>query len=421
MKTAIVWFRNDLRLEDHAVLKTALEKAQQVIPFYCFDDHYWQNTYLDFPKVGPFRSKFLQEAVQDLRDQCRDLGADLVVRRGSPAEHLKSLAHRFGAEAIFTAREATREEQEREDQVTAQGLNLIRLDNYSLYHPEDVPFDLEYKLPKVFTPFRKKLEKASSIRPPLPRPSAIPVPHGLKAGTIPSLEELGVDDPDQDDRRVLDFRGGSTAGWARLDYYLWDTHLLSKYKETRNGLLGGDYSSKFSPWLAAGCLSPRSIYAEVQRYEAEVTKNSSTYWLIFELVWRDFFRYQALSQGDRFFRMKKSWTPRTHRDFEKWRLGETGQDFVDANMRELLHTGFMSNRGRQNVASYLVKDLGQPWIAGALWFESRLIDSEVCSNYGNWTYQTGIGNDPRPDRYFKVSGQAERYDPDGAYRKTWLQ
>lgn len=420
MDTAILWFRNDLRLEDHAVLEAALKRADRIIPFYCFEEHYWQDSYLGFPKVGSFRSKFLQEAVQDLREQLRKLEADLVVRQGNSAEHLKNLAHEFGAEAIFTAREATREEWDRDDELRSQGLKLIPIDNYSLYHPEDLPFDLNEDLPQVFTPFRKKLEKNASIRPPLPRPRVIPVPEHLPAGSIPSLQDLGVKEPVEDERRVVDFRGGSTAGWARLEYYFWETHLLSSYKETRNGLLGGDYSSKFSPWLAAGCLSPRSIYAEVQRYECEIAQNSSTYWLIFELIWRDFFRFQALAQGDRFFRMKRDWRPRSYPDFEKWRLGQTGQDFVDANMRELLYTGFMSNRGRQNVASYLVKNLGQPWITGALWFESQLIDSDVCSNYGNWTYQTGIGHDPRPDRYFKVSRQAERYDAEGTYRNTWL-
>ena len=106
--------------------------------------------------------------------------------------------------------------------------------------------------------------------------------------------------------------------------------------------------------------------------------------------------------------------------FEKWARGETGVPFVDASMRELLHTGWMSNRSRQNVASFLVKDLHLDWRMGAEWFESLLLDHDVSSNYGNWNYSAGIGTDPRLDRKFNVVKQALDYDPDGEFVKLWL-
>ncbi|MGB0980439.1 MAG: FAD-binding domain-containing protein, partial [Croceimicrobium sp.] len=195
---------------------------------------------------------------------------------------------------------------------------------------------------------------------------------------------------------------------------------ILEYKNTRNGLIGDSYSSKFSPWLALGCISAREIYWELNKFEEEVKSNSSTYWMYFELLWRDFFRFTALKEGRSFFRMKEVQAMKTLPHFEAWRQGETGQAFVDANMKELLHTGFMSNCGRQNVASYLIHDLKIPWHLGAAWFESQLIDYDVCSNYGNWTYLAGLGNDPRPNRYFNVQSQAERYDADGAFQRLWL-
>ena len=166
------------------------------------------------------------------------------------------------------------------------------------------------------------------------------------------------------------------------------------------------------------------IYHEVKRYEQEVKKNISTYWLIFELIWRDFFRLVAMQHGSKIFmaegiRQKPvewSFDPEV---FEKWRTGNTGDDFVDANMKELQLTGFMSNRGRQNVASYLAHDLKQDWRAGAAWFENRLIDYDVTSNWGNWMYVAGVGNDPR-DRKFNTQWQAEKYDKNRQYRKLWL-
>lgn len=189
---------------------------------------------------------------------------------------------------------------------------------------------------------------------------------------------------------------------------------------TRNGLLGADYSSKLSPWLAFGNVSPRTVAAEVARYEAAAGANESTYWLLFELLWRDYFRFAAVGWGTRMFKL---WGPRGHarstapddrgRAWRKdggmlaaWARGRTGYPFVDANMRELLLTGFMSNRGRQNVASFFVKDMDMDWRIGAEWFESTLIDHDPASNYGNWTYVAGVGADPREDRYFLIPKQA---------------
>jgi deoxyribodipyrimidine photo-lyase len=190
-------------------------------------------------------------------------------------------------------------------------------------------------------------------------------------------------------------------------------------------MLGADYSSKFSPWLAMGCLSPRYIYAEVKAYERERVANDSTYWLVFELLWRDYFRFMAAKHGDRLFRksglrgLNIAWQE-NWQIFGLWQRGETGFPLVDANMRELAATGFMSNRGRQNVASFLTKNLGINWQMGAEWFESLLIDYDVCSNWGNWNYTAGVGNDARGFRYFNIMKQSHDYDPQGEYIKHWL-
>ena len=197
------------------------------------------------------------------------------------------------------------------------------------------------------------------------------------------------------------------------------------YKKTRNGLLGKDYSSKFSPWLANGCISPRTIYWEVKKFEKDIKKNQDTYWLIFELIWRDYFKYVSLKHGNAMFKIEGilNTTYDWHRSkvaFREWAEGRTKDDFVNANMIEVAKTGFMSNRGRQNVASYLAKTLRMDWRWGAAYFEAMLIDYDVHSNYGNWMYNAGVGNDPR-DRVFNVALQAERYDGNGKYQSLWLQ
>jgi deoxyribodipyrimidine photo-lyase len=420
MQRILVWFKSDLRLRDNEVLTEALKHADEVIPFYCFDNHYYQDLPLGFPKTGPFRAQFIRESVANLRENLQKIGSNLIVRQGNTAQAIQELHQSYPLDAIYCAQEVTYEERQIEEKVRGLEIPLQGFWNYSLYHLDDLPFEVA-KTPRVFTPLRKKLEKYSQVREELPAPDKVKTPASMPWGQIPELADLGLETPEKEGRAVLDFRGGETQAWERLEHYFWDQDLLKEYKKTRNGLVGADYSSKFSAWLSQGCISPRSIYAQIKKYEREVKKNSSTYWLFFELVWRDFFRLVALKNGEQFFRMPRDLKPaHSPKHFKQWQQGRTGQDFVDANMREIYHTGFMSNRGRQNVASFLVKDLGQHWYTGAAWFESQLIDYDVCSNYGNWTYLAGVGNDPRNNRWFNVESQAERYDGDGTYRKLWL-
>ncbi|WOL13451.1 cryptochrome DASH, chloroplastic/mitochondrial [Canna indica] len=201
--------------------------------------------------------------------------------------------------------------------------------------------------------------------------------------------------------------------------------LLKIYKETRNGMLGADYSTKFSPWLASGSLSPRYIYEEVKRYEKKRLANDSTYRVLFELIWRDYFRFLSIKYGNSIFHLggPRNVVSKWSQDkllFESWKDGRTGYPLIDANMKELSTSGFMSNRGRQIVCSFLVRDMGLDWRMGAEWFETCLLDYDPASNYGNWTYGAGVGNDPREDRYFSIPKQAKTYDHEGEYVTYWL-
>ena len=221
------------------------------------------------------------------------------------------------------------------------------------------------------------------------------------------------------------FKGGENEALKRLHSYFFESKKLGFYKKTRNGLIGIDYSSKFSPWLANGCISAKTIYWNVKKFEQEEIKNQSTYWLIFELIWRDYFKYISIKHGNDIFKiggiLKNNYTWFTNKKaIKNWINGETKDDFINANMIELKKTGWMSNRGRQNVASYFAKELKLDWRIGASYFESMLLDYDVHSNYGNWMYVSGVGNDPR-DRKFNTQLQAERYDPNYLFRKRWLQ
>ncbi|MFY0672199.1 MAG: DASH family cryptochrome [Bacteroidia bacterium] len=425
MSTALVWFRNDLRIRDNAVLAKAVENHEFVIPIYIFDDNYFGKTAFGFAKTGSFRAQYLLESIDDLQGSLLELGGDLAIRKGNTAEELAKLVESFEVDVIYTQKEVCKEELDIEKAVKkAVNCKVDFTWTSTLFHPNEIPFSFE-NIPDIFSNFRKKCEKYGAVKSEVEAPDFINLSTGLDAGCLPSLEDLGLQKSKADSRVALKFKGGEKEAWKRLDHYFWQTGELANYKFKRNGLLGEDYSSKFAAWLAHGCISPVSIYHEVKRFEGEVKKNQSTYWLVFELIWRDYFRYVCAKYGDHVFypggirqeNIQWKWDANL---FEKWRLGETGVPFVDANMKELLHTGFMSNRGRQNVASFLVKDMGIDWCAGAEWFESQLVDYDVCSNYGNWNYVAGIGNDPRDDRYFDVVWQAKKYDAKAEYIRTWL-
>lgn len=426
--TVLVWFRNDLRLHDHQPLYAALRQAQQIVPLYCLDPRQFGHTSFGFAKTGAYRAKFLLESLADLRQSLRQLGSDLVIRKGHPEEVIPALAQELKATAVYWHGEVTAEEVAVEQALEERlkQLNIQRQTYWgaTLYHPDNLPFDLN-RVPEVFTQFRKKVERDCTVEVTFSTPEQLPsLPVGA-VGALPTLEDLGLSAPDYDDRAVLKFEGGETAGLQRLQHYVWDADCLKSYKQTRNGMVGADYSSKLSAWLAMGCLSPRQVFETVQQYEAERVKNDSTYWLVFELLWRDYFRFICAKHGDKVFYpsglrgLRIDWKEDWER-FDAWREGMTGYPLVDANMREIAASGYMSNRGRQNVASFLTKNLGIDWRMGAEWFESLLVDYDPCSNYGNWNYTAGVGNDARGFRYFNIPKQSKDYDPEGTYVKHWL-
>ncbi|HIK31427.1 MAG TPA: DASH family cryptochrome [Oscillatoriales cyanobacterium M59_W2019_021] len=423
----LIWYRNDLRLHDREAIHQALSEQAQLIPLYCFEPRKFRQTSFGFPKTGAFRAQFLLESIADLRNSWRSRGSDLLIRRGKPERVIPELVKQLEIDAVYYQAEVTSEELAVENALqralSPLGVRLKSFWELTLYHIDGLPCDLHY-LPEIFTQFRKQVESHCSVRPPFPTPEQLPPLPEIDGGEIPTLADLNLSKPVFDDRAVLRFVGGETAALDRLNEYIWQRDCLKDYKQTRNGMLGADYSSKFSPWLGFGCLSPRLIYQQIQEYERERVKNDSTYWLFFELLWRDYFRFIGAKHGNRIFQKsglqgleipwKEDWE-----QFQLWQTGQTGIPLIDANMRELAATGFMSNRGRQNVASFLTKNLGINWQMGAEWFESQLIDYDVCSNWGNWNYVAGIGNDARGFRYFNILKQGRDYDPEGNYIKHW--
>jgi deoxyribodipyrimidine photo-lyase len=416
-RTILVWFRNDLRVHDNEILLEATRKADKVLPVYCFDPHY-------FPtdgriKTGNFRAEFLLESVADLRLNLRNLGGELLIAYGNPAEVLPQLAQQYGVNEVYHHREVAFEETNISEEVEAalwkMQINLKHFIGHTLYHKEDLPFPIK-DIPDSFNTFKKKVERDSNVRPGIATPENIITPPVTNAGELPTLEQLGLTPPVHDARAPYVFKGGETVAWQQLNQFFTGQRLNSNAKASRN-----QASSKLSPWLALGCVSPRQVYWEVMKHEQETNNHP----LMLELLWRDYFRFMFKKYSRKFFDPEgfKNAAPELAQNqdelFEQWKTGHTGLPFIDASMHELKATGFMNNASRQTVSYYLVKTLKVDWTRGAQWFEENLIDYSPASNWGNWAYIAGVGNDPRENRYFNPKTAAE-LDPKGEYVKLWL-
>lgn len=347
-----------LRLDDNPLLAHAAASQETLLPVFALD-----------PSVprGPQQEAFLLASLADLQAQLRERGSDLLLLDEAPPDAV-----------IDRYREPQR-----------------------MIDADALPFDVA-AMPRTYTPFRQRVE-AAGIRTsqPIAAPASLPpLPDGVVCPTIevPALEMIA--------------QGGERAAHAHWLQYR-TRRLPDSYKQTRNGLLGWDYSSKLSPWLAWGCISPRRIATDLAEYEATYGANDGTYWLWFELLWRDFFaaRGEHRTQQHATYDNEASW--------QMMMTASTGNRFVDAGLRELNATGFLGNRMRQIVASYCMYERNVPWQVGEAYFAMMLIDYDPASNVGNWKYIAGTGADPRGGRRFSAEKQREMYDPDGAYTRTW--
>ncbi len=427
MATVLVWFQNNLRVADQPLLSFSKFSSDHILPVFIIDERWFKPNQFGVTPMGPHRYRFLADSLGALRRRLNALGAPLVVRYGHPEQVLPDLCAQYKVAALRYENEVgTYEQQSIRRIVQALIEKGILISDYPISTLIDATTFTTNPdcLPLQFTPFRQIVEKALNIPPLVPLPVRLNGLQGVQEGHIPSPVEMGLSQLFADARADVHHRGGEEQALNRLQLFM-DSGAIDTYYDTRNQLHGSLFSSQLSPWLANGCISARTIYNAIKAYEQQRGANRSTYWLFFELLWRDFFKISLLKHGKKYFLvngLKPAKTPKRHdaAAFERWCSGSTSSELVNAAMVQLRSTGYMSNRMRQVVASYLVNDLGQDWRWGAAWFEHWLIDYDVSSNYGNWTYLAGVGNDPRSDRYFDIEKQARQFDQDFSFRKQWL-
>ena len=431
--TTLYWFRNDLRLHDNPALHQACQQAEHVLPVILADQTELSVTPWGFARQGPHRTAFRWQAAKGLSESLKARGSTLLCPPEPGLEGLLHFAQRHGVKQVVCETIDAPSEQADIEHLKAAGLQVTSIDQSTLLPMDELPFEAR-ATPTVFTAFRQAIEKAGTQpKAPLLAPDTLPgLPDGVDAADFwQTRDETRVPTPigpavprGSFPYSEAQWQGSEACALAHVARY-FESGLPRLYKTTRNGLMGTDYSTKFSPWLAIGALSPRTIWSALRAHEASQGPSDGSYWIWFELLWRDHFRLMMRRFGSQLFAPRglasKPHEPNTHdpQRLAQWIEGQTGQPFVDAGMRELKMTGYLSNRLRQNVASYLIHEMQGDWRAGAAWFEHALIDYDVSSNQGNWAYIAGVGTDPRGGRRFNVAKQAKDYDQHGEYQHYW--
>ncbi|MCF2946623.1 DASH family cryptochrome [Paraglaciecola aquimarina] len=430
---ALYWFRNDLRVEDNSLLT---ELSQTYTSLYCcyIIEPQAKNSSAPFnTTVGKHRWSFLKQSLQELTDTLRSKNITLLVLYGVPEKLIPILVDELSIDTLGCANQVGYREIQRLKAVK-KALPKLRVKTqwlHTLYEKNVI--DNTNALAGSFSKFRKTLEKHAVEFKQLPSFVDWPANDAKDPNTIKSLSPFCLPDDfyETDLNTKLQTQSTSSAlivGGCHQGLIHMQNYFLSgaaeHYKQTRNDLHGLHRTTMFSPWLALGCLSPKQVWRAITEYEHTNQANDSTKWLKFELLWREYFQWLARHNGNELFTFKGSANtpPNTSfysERFKKWCTGNTPYPLVNALMNQLNETGFMSNRGRQIVASCLVNELQLDWRYGASYFEQQLIDYDVASNWGNWQYIAGVGADPRGGRWFNIDKQSQYYDADGEFTRKW--
>ena len=403
-ETAVVLFNRDLRVTDHPALFAA-SRAERTVPLFVFDEKLLGSRF-----AAPNRVAFMLEALRDLDERLRQAGGRLCVRRGDPVREAIAVARECGAGAIHVSADWSAYARAREERLARaceeERIELVAHPGVTVVPPGAVtPASGDHF--KVFTPYHRAWSG-------VPRrevhgaPRRLSVPPKLAAGRLPALDSLTGGTPSP--KRLP---GGESVGRKLMRAWLRDG--IGGYEEGHDDL-AGDRTSRLSAYVRWGCVSPLELAEEAGERGGGAA-------FVRQLCWRDF-HHQVLaatpSLPSRDYRPRRDRWSRSRRAFEAWKEGRTGYPLVDAAMRQLAEEGFMHNRARMTVASFLCKDLYVDWRPGAWHFWDLLTDGEIANNAGNWQWVAGTGNDTRPSRVLNPVRQAKRFDPDGAYVRRYL-
>jgi deoxyribodipyrimidine photo-lyase len=426
MNVTLYWITQDMRLDDNPALMRAAQ-SDVLICAYSIDRRWFNPLRYHVQSMGEQRWRFVVQSMADLERSLLTRGQYLLRLFGYTEHELANLIKKNKVNRLVCSRQFGVDERRILSNLSGYfpRLQIEEVDAGTLFDKEELPCSLQ-ELRKGFTPFRMAVKPLKPL-PTLQAPVSLSRPPLRVVSTDPLPEWM----PEKYQHVLLsatpdmrtDFAGGETAAHKHAAAY-FSSGRPDTYKSTRDQLDGWDNSSKFSPWLAHGNISARRLTQMLDCHESAHGSNESTQWLYFELLWREYFQWLALSQGRRLFSLRGLRDKAPHaclhpERYQKWCHGSTPWPLINACMRQLKQTGYLSNRGRQLAASCYINELGMDWRYGAAWFEHNLIDYDVASNWGNWQYIAGVGVDPRGGRHFNLEKQTALYDPNGEYVARW--
>jgi deoxyribodipyrimidine photo-lyase len=413
----LLWHRRDLRLGDNTALHGAAQRSPQVVPVFVFDPQLLQRA-----DMAPARVAFLLQALQELQERYAQMGIPLLWRRGDPAVELRQLAAELGAQAVFWNEDLDPWARQQESRVRASlaeaGIPSFSYQDMLLHGPGEVLTQAGEPY-SVFTPFWRRWSS-------LPKPDPFPIPKSLqsmsslKAQPLPSLADLGF---------VCNQRipaAGESVAQRLLEDFCQGLRIF-EYERARD-FPAEQGTSLLSPHLCWGTIGIRRVWQATCEVEAEArseeAESSLRTWRQ-ELCWREFYKHVLAHwphvESGAYQRAFDALEWDNRQDwFQAWCAGQTGYPIVDAAMRQLNETGWMHNRCRMIVASFLTKDLLIDWRWGERYFMQKLVDGDLAANNGGWQWSAGVGTDPRPLRIFNPATQAARYDPEGEYIRRYL-
>lgn len=400
----ILWLRDDLRFHDHAGWQQIASQDTAVKAVYFADPANMQPDKFGLQAIGKGRHQQRVACFHELRQRCRLNRVEFELVNQSPVDWFCQQHQQITS--VYTAQPQAPYECQWLQKIKDLNIDVSLYSAQSLFEQQQIDA-LTSPLSGSFSRFRKKVEGKLDV--PKPLPSMI------TQAEISSSRSVQPDWPH-----------GEVAGRQWLHHYLFEQRAVAHYKTTRNALQGRYFASHLSPYLASGALSAREVWHQVGAYEAQFGDSEHSYWLKFELLWREFFHWSLRLHGRDFFRYQglcQQALPAPEHDQQRWQawcMGKTGVPMIDAGIKELLESGHISNRLRQNMASYFIHQLRLDWRLGAAFFEQHLLDFDVASNYGNWAYIAGAGHDPRQGRQFNINKQLSQYDPKLTHIKQWL-
>jgi len=424
----LFWHRRDLRLTDNLGLAAGCDRSAKVVGLFCLDPALLQGD-----DVAPGRVAYMLGCLAELQHRYSSAGGQLLILQGDPSQQIPALAQALNATAVYWNRDVEPYSRQRDTAVAkalqGEGIEIQTMFWDQLLHGPGQVMTGSGTPYTIYTPFWRNWCRRSKAEP-------LPPPAGLESLTaeekaaaeqagvvaLPSATDLGIDWPGG-----FPVEPGEWAAQTRLEEFCQDDRAIATYDDQRN-FPSLDGTSRLSAALKFGAIGIRTVWAAAEaaygRSRSDETRDNIKTWQQ-ELAWREFYQhvmyfFPELAAGPYREQWKNFPWINDPDHFQAWCEGRTGYPIVDAAMRQMNETGWMHNRCRMIVASFLTKDLIINWQWGEKYFMQRLVDGDLSANNGGWQWSASSGMDPKPLRIFNPASQAQKFDPDGEYIRLWV-